>query len=226
MQQLHDAKGIYYSSKGLANRKLYLDEAKGVPLQAIWNDIAYVKGNEDLGYPTQKPLALMHRIIKASSNEGDVVLDPFCGGATTCVAAQQLNRTSLGIDISEKSPRFLIERLQEDGGLLNNFGHTSQYPKRTDIKTEKKSKNVKETLFKEQKGKCKGCNEDFGIKNFEIDHIIPRDKNGPDCIENYQLLCGHCNRVKGNRPMAFLTMRINRINDDMNFKVSFDSGFE
>jgi 5-methylcytosine-specific restriction endonuclease McrA len=70
------------------------------------------------------------------------------------------------------------------------------------------------------------CDEDFGIKNFEIDHIIPRDKNGPDCIENYQLLCGHCNRVKGNRPMAYLTMRIKKVNEAMNFKVSFDSGFE
>jgi 5-methylcytosine-specific restriction endonuclease McrA len=65
-----------------------------------------------------------------------------------------------------------------------------QSAKRTDIKTVKKSGNVKEALYKEQKGECNGCNENFGIKNFEIDHIIPRDKNGPDCIENYQLLCG------------------------------------
>lgn len=226
MKELHDNNRIYYSSKGLANRKLYLDEAKGVPLQATWDDIMYVKGDEDLGYPTQKPLALMHRIIKQSSEEGDIILDPFCGGATTCVAAQQLNRNFIGIDISEKSPKFLIDRLQQDGGLFNDFGHSSQFPKRTDVKIVKKSGNVKEALYKKQKGKCNGCNEDFGIKNFEIDHIIPRDKNGPDCIENYQLLCGHCNRVKGNRPMAYLTMRIKKVNEAMNFKVSFDSGFE
>ena len=81
--------------------KKYLDDALGVPVQDIWTDIKAVRGKrESLGYPTQKPLALIERIIKASSNEGDVVLDPFCGCGTTVEAAMRLRRDFIGIDIS------------------------------------------------------------------------------------------------------------------------------
>ena len=74
--------------------KRYLDEMQGHPVQAVWTDINAInsRAKEQIGYPTQKPLALLERIIKASSNEGDVVLDPFCGCATTLVAADRLDR--------------------------------------------------------------------------------------------------------------------------------------
>jgi DNA modification methylase len=76
--------------------KRYLDEMPGVPLQDIWTDIGPIgaQAQERLGYPTQKPLALLERIIQAGSNEGDIVLDPFCGCGTTIHAAQKLNRTT------------------------------------------------------------------------------------------------------------------------------------
>ena len=82
--------------------KRYLDEMPGVALQNDWNDISPVqsKSSERLGYPTQKPLSLLERIILASSNEGDVVLDPFCGCGTAVAAAQKLGRRWLGIDIT------------------------------------------------------------------------------------------------------------------------------
>ena len=70
--------------------KYYLEDSKGRTATDDWNDILQTQGRERIGYPTQKPLALLERIIKASSNEGDMVLDPFCGCATACVAAENL----------------------------------------------------------------------------------------------------------------------------------------
>ena len=84
MKQMEDAGQIYYRTTGMPMLKHYLDEMPGVPLQTFWDDIKpIISGSEErLGYPTQKPLALLERIIKASSNENDVVLDAFCGCGT------------------------------------------------------------------------------------------------------------------------------------------------
>jgi hypothetical protein len=100
-----DAAGlIYWPDKqgGWPRFKKYLDTAKGVPLQDVWTDIFPInsQAQERLGYPTQKPEALLERIISASSNEGDTVLDPFCGCGTTVAAAQKLKRRWVGIDIT------------------------------------------------------------------------------------------------------------------------------
>ena len=80
----------------------------------MWYDIPPVTGDEDTGYPTQKPLALLERIIRASSNEGDIVLDPFCGCATACVAAEQLGRHWIGVDISPDAEDITKIRLQDE----------------------------------------------------------------------------------------------------------------
>lgn len=98
--------------------KVYLDEAKGAPAQNIWDDIPRI-GNtskERLGYPTQKPEALLERIIKASSNEGDVVLDAFCGCGTAIAVAQQLNRRWIGVDITHLAIALLKYRLDDAFG--------------------------------------------------------------------------------------------------------------
>jgi len=101
---------------------------------------------ERTGYPTQKPLALLHRIIKASSNEGDIVMDPFCGCATTCVAAQQLSRKWIGIDIEKQAAGILVERLSNDAGLFKDFVNTTIAPQRTDVKIELPTASVKRTF--------------------------------------------------------------------------------
>jgi site-specific DNA-methyltransferase (adenine-specific) len=163
---------------------------------------------ERIGYPTQKPLALLHRIIKASSNEGDIVMDPFCGCATTCVAAQQLGRKWIGIDIAEQSVDVLIERLSDDAGIFKNFISTAIIPQRTDIQIVEPIKSVKERLYQEQKGLCNACGKHFDIWNMEIDHIIPKSKGGGDYYENYQLLCSHCNKLKGDRTMEYVRLVI------------------
>ena len=109
-----DAEGrIYWPNKanGMPRYKRYLIEMPGVPLQSIWTDIPPVQAHakERLGYPTQKPIALLKRIINMSSNPGDVVLDAFCGCGTTIEAAQELGRNWIGIDISHVACRAVAE---------------------------------------------------------------------------------------------------------------------
>jgi site-specific DNA-methyltransferase (adenine-specific) len=163
---------------------------------------------ERTGYPTQKPLALLRWIVMMSSKEGDLVLDPFCGCATTCVAAQQLGRKWIGIDIAKQSVHILVDRLSDDAGLFKDFIATDQIPVRTDIQIVSLSRSVKQQLYKDQEGRCNGCGTAFRIENLEIDHIIPKAKGGGDYYENYQLLCGNCNRIKGRHPMEYLRMKI------------------
>ena len=113
IDEMESENRIYYSPSGMPYVKSYLDERKGRPLQDIWSDIAMSKsGKERLGYPTQKPQALLERIINASSNEGDVVLDPFCGCGTAVAAAQKLNRQWLGIDITHLAVALMKNRLK------------------------------------------------------------------------------------------------------------------
>ena len=200
-------------SNFVKNPDSYQDKYKPNPLGKRMHDVWRIPtinnmAKERTGYPTQKPLALLKRIIAASSKEGDVVFDPFCGCATTCVAAQQLQRKWIGIDIESQAAELLVQRLSEDGGMFKDFIHTDKIPHRTDIKIEKPSVSIKERLFKAQKGACKGCAKQFDAVNFEIDHIIPKSKGGGDYYENFQLLCGNCNRVKGDRPMEELVAKL------------------
>ena len=118
MQQLHDEGRLYYSKTGYPRGKLYLDESKGVPIQDIWTDISSLSGRhkERLNFQTQKPEALLERIINASSNEGDVVLDPFCGCGTAITVAERLNRRWIGIDITHLAISLMKSRLRDTFG--------------------------------------------------------------------------------------------------------------
>ena len=120
MQELIDQGRIVQTSPGSVPRyKRYLDEMPGIPLQDLWADINPIgaRAREWLPYPTQKPEALLERIIAASSNEGDVVLDPFCGCGTAVVAAHKLNRQWLGIDITHLAVALMKNRLAAAFGL-------------------------------------------------------------------------------------------------------------
>lgn len=109
---------IEFRSTGMPVYKRYLDEQPGVPLQDLWTDIRLHAGsNERLGYPTQKPVALLERIIAASSNLGDIVLDPFCGCGTALVAAEKLGRRWIGIDVTYLSIAVMKARLKDSFGL-------------------------------------------------------------------------------------------------------------
>ena len=124
MQDMHDRGLLVYSSSGLARYKMYLDEAKGVPVQDLWDDISLLMGRskEALKYPTQKPEALLERIIKASSNEGDLVADFFTGSGTTAAVAEKLGRKWVASDLGKFSIHTTRKRmigvqrqLKEDG---------------------------------------------------------------------------------------------------------------
>jgi DNA modification methylase len=118
MQQLHDFGKLHYTKSGSAEFIRYLDEMPGTPLQDLWDDIPPINSQaaERLGYPTQKPEALLERIIKASSNEGDIVLDPFCGCGTTVAVAERLKRRWIGIDITHLAITLMRNRLDTTFG--------------------------------------------------------------------------------------------------------------
>ena len=166
--------------------------------------------SERTGYPTQKPLSLLQRIIKASRNSGDMVLDPFCGCATACVASERLQRQWIGIDISPKAAELVVDRIKSEQGLFQDIAHRTDVPKRTDLGKIPKynAAENKQQLYGQQAGNCKGCGEHFNIYNLEVDHLIARSVGGTDHISNLQLLCGNCNRIKGNRGQEYLIKKL------------------
>ena len=214
MKELDADNRIYLPKKvgGVPRFKRYLHENKGQVPGSIWTDISPVQGSskERTGYPTQKPLALLERIIKASSNEGDMVLDPFCGCATACIAAELEHRRWVGIDVSPRAADLVKDRMDRDVRLFYRGSHREDIPQRTDIGdliSYNDAKN-KRFLYGEQGGDCNGCKTHFQLRNLTVDHIIPRSKGGTDHVDNLQLLCGHCNSVNGDRGMEYLVAKL------------------
>ena len=144
------------------NIPISMTKARAAIMGNVWTDIPILNpmAKERTGYPTQKPLALLYRIIEASSKAGDIVFDPFCGCATTCVAAQHRARQWIGIDIESQAVDLLMTRLGTDAGMFKDFLPTDKIPERDDIKLEKPSKPIKDRLFAAQKGLCNGCGTD------------------------------------------------------------------
>lgn len=192
---------VHVSRGGVPSYKKYYREGVGPVAQDFIDNIPPPLPNEDLGYPTQKPLALLELIIGSSSNPGDMVLDPFCGCATACSAAEKLDRRWIGIDISEKAYELVNIRLGSEAGLdaftkgAGLVRHRSDIPRRN----VHRSKGMKHRLYGKQEGECTGCGRYYSFKDMEMDHIVPKTKGGQDDDSNLQLLCGHCNRVKGGR---------------------------
>ena len=175
---------------------------------------------ERTGYPTQKPLALYERIINASSNKNDVVLDPFAGCATTCVAAERLGRDWISIDINEEATGVIRDRLQSEvtGSLAwDTLVKTPKKPpRRTDggapaapelrVISRKRNarrwsvKEVRDILLGEDGQRCQGCGWEPPYPDYlQIDHKKPRSLGGADERDNYTLLCDPCNRFKSNK---------------------------
>ena len=175
---------------------------------------------ERVDYPTQKPLALLERIVRASSEPGDLVLDPFCGCATTCVAAHLHDRHWIGVDVSPRAYELVQERLNQETsqgrleqGKVPEIYYSEDIPLRSDIDTLKPLTGKHKTaevsrLYGEQGGHCNGCGTHFEKQHLTIDHKIPKSAGGTDHPDNIQLLCHHCNSIKGNRPMEYLQTRI------------------
>ena len=194
----------------------YFDQGlrkEGTPVNDWWIDVPKITSPTDpqkVGYPTQKPLALLDRIIGASSNEGDTVLDPFCGCATTCISAQGLHRQWAGIDISPKAAELVQRRMHDELGMYYSGIHRTDIPKRTDIGPLPRYNCAanRQTLYGVQGGNCAGCSTHFETRHLEVDHIISRGKGGTDHLGNLQLMCGSCNRIKGDRGMEYLRVKL------------------
>ena len=226
---------------GFKNISLHEDERgvyRDVIMRDVW-DIPALRGNqpETTGYSTQKPLALLDRIIKASSNEGDLVMDPFCGCATACVAAGALNRRWIGIDENTDAPQILRDRMAE-----NYFTYDFETNAPADAKVQKsirlpirkvtgykkiskpKAKlNLTQVDYKKNGYTfCKGCMRKLDEKDLTIDHILARDNGGLDELENLQLLCTSCNSKKGNKDMKFLYHMLDDETRQQRMKVSED----
>jgi DNA modification methylase len=112
---------LYYTKNGKIRLKRYLDELKGVPCQTVWTDIFSVnsQAKEKIGYPTQKPEALLQRIIECASNKNDIVFDPFVGGGTTVAVADKLSRQWIGIDQSPMAVKVTELRLERQRDLFS-----------------------------------------------------------------------------------------------------------
>ena len=203
-----------------------------------WTDIAgggHISRTERTGYPTQKPLALYERIVKASSNPGDVVLDPFAGCATTCVAAERLGRQWIGIDINERARGVIRDRLQSEviGSMAwdtivqtptdlpaRTDGGTGVTPELVLISPRPKGprisvRELRERLAREDGAKCQGCGwtpPNGLIEYLEVDHKQPKSLGGKDDIRNRVLLCAPCNGVKGNK-LTLAELRHRRIDE-------------
>ncbi len=216
---------VFITRNGFPRLKRYLDEAKGMSLQDIWADVQAVRSwhKEATKYPTQKPLALLNRIIEASSNPGDVVLDPFCGCATACVAAEQLGRRWIGMDMGVEAYRQVVKRLRGTFPEMEVEGATAglpdgkkvhrvaELPGQTDepirpvseeeaaAEARRRPRTLAERrdLYGRQEGLCLGCGVRMDLRQMEVDHVVPLVKSGPDIMVNLQLLCPPCNRAKG-----------------------------
>ena len=143
---------IYKTKNGNYNKKQYLKDVEGKLISDLFTDkeVSPIQGSskEYVGYPTQKPLALLERIIKVSSNEGDIVLDPFCGCATTCIASEKLKRKWIGIDVSVKAYELVKERLKKE---VANPDDLLQYDKEVVFFTEppkRTDKNREDNLIR------------------------------------------------------------------------------
>ena len=213
---------LVLTSNKMVRVKRYLDESKGNPAEDIWIDIPPINAvsRERTGYPTQKPVELYERMIQTSTHEGDIVCDPFCGCATTLVAAEGLSRRWVGMDIWDGAFEIVRKRVEDNRQLLTDIPtihYKATRPERTDggmeaapfiQVTERYAEpggprmsraEMYEYLLAQRGQRCQGCDRVFDDARYlELDHNTPRSDGGLNHITNRVLLCGPCNRAKSN----------------------------
>ena len=206
---------------GFSNVEILQDE-KGpyriVCMRDYW-DIPALRGNqpETYGFPTQKPIELYERMILASTETGNTVLDPFCGCATTPIACEIQGRNWVGIDIWDQAHKAVVDRIDKYRSFVPHINYTTDIPIRSDfgeiaaphlrVKVRvqeppgpRMSRDEMYDYLLEQDGsRCQGCYRQFDDPRYlELDHNTPRSDGGVNHISNRILLCGPCNKLKSN----------------------------
>ena len=200
---------------------------------------------ERTGYPTQKPLALYERIIKASTNAGDWVLDPFCGCATTPIAAERQGRRWVGMDIWEGAVVQVRRRMESNRQLLTDADpqvtYTTTPPLRTDTGETAalvlrmpparqprypRPRSQHGPLLQELGPYCQGCGADYAFDSrvLEVDHIRPQSDGGSNAYDNLTLLCPPCNKEKRDYYTLTHLQRLNRENGYMKNEANLRMG--
>ena len=221
MQEMYDA-GLLVQARPTSpfRYKKYLDKDAGVKVEDCWLDVPQARSKADnTGYPTQKPLALYERIIKSSSKEGDMVLDPFCGCATTPIAAERLGRQWVGMDLWDGAYDIVQQRMEDNRQLLADPNARILYTKAAPVRTDdddstagylppvyrrnRQSSIPRDEMMRILVNKwglvCWGCGfEPPTIDFLELDHNTPASSGGSNELHNRAPLCGPCNRRKSN----------------------------
>ena len=212
-------------------RTIKYTKAQNPTMGSVWADIPIInpQSRERTGWRTQKPRALLERIIEASSDEGDIVFDPFCGCATSLIAAEKLGREWVGCDLSELACEFVKDRIPKETDStifpdeqvhLNPEMSPRKYLRGETLlpsgkaKRRKRSKaewdELKKLRYGEQEGRCNACKRPEPYDNLELDHIKPKKRGGSDEADNIQLLCSACNRKKGTGTMEALIAKLRK----------------
>ncbi len=217
---------IHYPEKeGMPRLKRYLASNPGQVPSNLWTDIRPIsaQSRERTGWKTQKPLALVERIISASSVENELVLDPFCGCATACIAAEKLGREWIGIDILPQAVETLRNRAKRELQIPLDDGNGRAWqdwsqamrsetspPARTDLNllSPVSPQSERQFLYSNQQRRCAGCQYELPLHVLTVDHITPRSRGGLDSVGNLQLMCHTCNAIKGDRDMPYLRQRL------------------
>ena len=187
---------------------------KGAPkgMLDVWTDVPALNNmaRERTGYPKQKPLALLRRIVAASSREGDLVLDPFSGCATALVAAEELSRNWAGIDVDRRAHRLLLARMRELTEPVLTIEHRTDAPRRTDLEgpVAKNTSHMVNCLLEEQRTRCFGCRRDGLQGELEPVHIIDTEQGGSRQLDNLMLLCPICKRARSARSKDYFLARL------------------
>ena len=184
----------------------------GAAMRAVWDiPILSPTSKERVGYPTQKPVALYKRIIAASSNEGDIVLDPFCGCATTLIAAETLNRQWIGIDLWEHAAETLQQRIgfpvharreppvrtDDEADVGAHLPSINRRQRKAEPWMRLSHADMRQMLYEAQEHICAGCGRELHIRFMQLDHMQPRADGGANTIDNRVMLCSPCNSAKG-----------------------------
>ena len=206
------SRGRRYQLTG-EERRIYLDESKGRAMGNLWVEEGLQLNTSSKerceGWTTQKPLALYSRLVKAVTNPGDLVIDPFCGCATTLIAAENAGCRWIGMDIDKARVKLIkpqLEKLTTEDLWKEDFQiikRKKDFPKRTDNKLSAAERK----LIKDEKALaqlehrayliCEICKTPKDKFDLEVDHIHPKGNRGGKEPSNFQLLCSRCNRRKG-----------------------------